>query len=78
MVNVPYAESPRKKYVNPNEIREGIKLVNKLSSDYEISNILVITPVRKQTAMTTPDFTWHIYSLSINVIFIFSVQESAA
>jgi len=78
MVNVPYAESPRKKYVNPNEIREGIKLVHKLNSDYEISNILVITPVRKQTAMTTPYCTWHIYSLTINVIFIFPVQESAA
>lgn len=48
MVNVPRSESPRKKYVNPNEVNEGINLINTLSGDYNISSMLVITPVSRK------------------------------
>ena len=52
MVHVPWAESPRRKYVNPNEVKEGLNLINTLSLAHDISSILVITPVRKQTVVT--------------------------
>jgi hypothetical protein len=47
MVNVPWSESPRKKYVNPNEVTKGINLINTLRGDYNISSMLVITPVSR-------------------------------
>ena len=46
MIHVDYRESPNRKYVNPNEIQEGLKLLNELNLDSEISGILIITPVR--------------------------------
>ena len=45
MMNVPWAESPRRKYVNPNEIEMGMNLLRQFMRDYEISSTLVITPV---------------------------------
>lgn len=45
MVDVTYSESPRKKYVNPNEVERGLRLLNQLSLEYDISSTLVITPV---------------------------------
>jgi hypothetical protein len=54
MVNVPWKDSPRRNYVNPNEVDEGIRLVEKLSSDNEISNIMVITPVSTLTDVANP------------------------
>lgn len=48
MVNVKWSESQqRRKYVNPNEVEEGLKLLKKLSLDCAVSSTLVITPVRK-------------------------------
>ena len=46
MVHVDYSESPNRKYVNPNEIQEGLDLLNVLNLDSEISGTLIITPVR--------------------------------
>jgi len=46
MVDVSWSEHPRRKYVNPNEVQKGIALLRQLTLDYEISNTLVITPVR--------------------------------
>ena len=46
MIHVDYRESPNRKYVNPNEIQEGLKLLNEINLDSEISGILIITPVR--------------------------------
>ena len=46
MVHVDYSESPNRKYVNPNEIQEGLDLLNALNLDSEISGTLIITPVR--------------------------------
>ncbi|KAL3823281.1 hypothetical protein ACHAXA_003429 [Cyclostephanos tholiformis] len=48
MVHVPWAESPKRKYVNPNEVNEGIQLVNKLSVAHDISSVLLITPYKNQ------------------------------
>jgi hypothetical protein len=48
MVHVPWAESPQRKYVNPNEVKEGLNLINVLSLAHDIDSVLVITPVRKQ------------------------------
>ena len=45
MMNVPWAESPRRKYVNPNEIEMGMNLLRQFMRVYEISSTLVITPV---------------------------------
>lgn len=45
MVHVPWAESRMRKCVNPNEVNEGIQLVEQLSVAHDISNVLVITPV---------------------------------
>jgi len=49
MVNVPWSESQRRKYVNPNEVERGISMLEKLVLDYDISSTLVITPVRVET-----------------------------
>jgi len=45
MVDVPWSESPRKKYVNPNEVERGLRLLNQLSLEGGIFSTLVITPV---------------------------------
>lgn len=45
MINVPKDRNPRKKYVNSNEVNEGLRLINNLTMESEISSILVITPV---------------------------------
>lgn len=45
MVNVPFAEDPRRKYVNPNEVREGLDLLLEMRLDCDISSTLIITPV---------------------------------
>ncbi|KAL7536603.1 hypothetical protein ACHAXR_008142 [Thalassiosira sp. AJA248-18] len=45
MIHVPWEESPKRKYVNPNEVRKGLELLNELSLDYDISSTLVITPI---------------------------------
>ena len=45
MINVPWSEGPKRKYVNPNEVEKGLDLLNRLSLDYEISSTLIITPV---------------------------------
>lgn len=58
MVNVPFAEDRRRKYVNPNEIQEGLVLLQKLRLDYDISNTLIITPVRI-----------HLYAASVAIVF---------
>lgn len=52
MVHVPWAESPRRKYVNPNEVKEGLNLINVLSLAHDIVSVLVIMPVRKQSVVT--------------------------
>jgi hypothetical protein len=49
MINVPWSESPQRKYVNPNEIDMGINLLRQLKRDYDISSTLVITPVSFET-----------------------------
>jgi hypothetical protein len=48
MINVPWSESPQRKYVNPNEIDMGINLLMQLKREYDISSTLVITPVRQE------------------------------
>ena len=37
--------TPKKQYVNPNEVEKGIELIAKLNHSSDISSILVITPV---------------------------------
>lgn len=51
MVHVPWSESQRRKYVNPNEVEEGIFLLQRLVLDYEIGSTLVITPVSIETCI---------------------------
>jgi hypothetical protein len=47
VVDVPEDLNPRKKYVNSNEVERGLELVDELSLDHRIRNILIITPVSK-------------------------------
>mmetsp|Transcript_3022 Transcript_3022/g.8731 ORF Transcript_3022/g.8731 Transcript_3022/m.8731 type:complete len:1063 (+) Transcript_3022:1610-4798(+) len=50
MVNVPFSEDPRRKYVNPNEVTKGLELLRELRLDHRagISSILIITPYKNQ------------------------------
>eukprot|EP00804_Cyclotella_cryptica_P025558 CCRYP_002821-RD/>CCRYP_002821-RD protein AED:0.06 eAED:0.06 QI:49/1/1/1/1/1/7/146/1058 len=48
MINTPWSECPKRKYVNPNEVEKGLDLLNRLSLDYKISSVLIITPYKNQ------------------------------
>jgi len=48
VVHIPEDPNPRRKYVNSNEIDRGLELVDELSLDHRISNILIITPYKNQ------------------------------
>jgi hypothetical protein len=44
-VDIKEDQNPRKTYVNSNEIQYGLQLLDELTLDRNISDVLIITPV---------------------------------